>query len=380
MHWSLEKAGCNLELRKRKIISITMEAVQQFNQEMTSLYEVKPPISKAKMTSITKGAIKGIKFYKHIVQSVEKFIQKCKPEYKIPGLYVIDSIVRQSRHQFGPDKDVFAPRFAKNAQVTFYHLYKCSEEEKSKVIRVLNLWQKNGVFTTEDIQPLFDMAKPNSEIYRQLDQQMKTTGKIQVQSTVTPVKEEPRGRQQESGAVASNGGGIDKKAMQELQSIKQLLKNPPPVQFNKKLLDFDYSDEEDEGGRDEAVPQSSLDAVQALLSNPTLVAHLQATGEITQTQIAQLQQLLPGANQTPQGGHPQGPPTSGVPPPHNQQSHGGPPQGFPGGVGGIPGLGGGHASVPPPQQGFQPSSGPPPHFLGHPGMTVPPYLSFHGVF
>ena len=30
---------------------------------------------------------------------------------------MIDSIVRQSRHQFGPDKDVFAPRFAKNIQV-----------------------------------------------------------------------------------------------------------------------------------------------------------------------------------------------------------------------------------------------------------------------
>ena len=345
-----------------------MEAVQQFNQEMTSLYEVKPPISKAKMTSITKGAIRAIKFYKHVVQSVEKFIQKCKPEYKIPGLYVIDSIVRQSRHQFGPDKDVFAPRFAKNAQVTFYHLYKCSEEEKSKVIRVLNLWQKNGVFTTEDIQPLFDMAKPNSEIYRQLDQQMKTTGKIQVQATVTPVKEEGKTRQ-ESGSAVSNGAGMDKKAMQELQSIKQLLKNPPQVQFNKKLLDFDYSDEEDEGGRDEAVPQSSLNAVQTLLGNPTLLAHLQATGEITQTQIAQLQQLLPGAaNQAqPQGGHPQPTPPAGVPPPHSQHGHAGPPQGFPGGLGGIPGLGGG---VPPPQQGLQPATGPPPHFLGaHSGQT-----------
>ena len=41
-------------------------------------------------------------------------------------------------------QDVFAPRFAKNAQLTFYHLYKCAEEEKSKVIRVLNLWQKNA--------------------------------------------------------------------------------------------------------------------------------------------------------------------------------------------------------------------------------------------
>ncbi len=137
--------------------------------QLSSLYEIKPPISKAKMTAITKGAIRAIKYYKHVVQSVEKFIQKCRPEYKIPGLYVIDSIVRQSRHQvhlsnifaltlsfvlslphlrwprcssfayfvfiliafqFGVDKDVFATRFAKNIRLTFYNLYKCTEEEK----------------------------------------------------------------------------------------------------------------------------------------------------------------------------------------------------------------------------------------------------------
>lgn len=64
------------------------------------------------------------------MQSVEKFILKCKPEYKVPGLYVIDSIVRQSRHQFGSDKDVFAPRFAKNMQQTFVNLFKCPPEDK----------------------------------------------------------------------------------------------------------------------------------------------------------------------------------------------------------------------------------------------------------
>lgn len=98
--------------------------------QLSSLYEFKPPISKAKMTSLTRGAIRAIKFYKHVVQSVEKFILKCKPEYKIPGLYVIDSIVRQSRHQFGNDKDVFAPRFAKNIQQTFVNLYQCPPEDK----------------------------------------------------------------------------------------------------------------------------------------------------------------------------------------------------------------------------------------------------------
>lgn len=86
------------------------------------------------MSAITRGAIKAIKFYKHVVHSVEKFIQKCKPEYKVPGLYVIDSIVRQSRHQFGQDKDVFAPRFAKNMQQTFANLFRCPDEDKVAVI------------------------------------------------------------------------------------------------------------------------------------------------------------------------------------------------------------------------------------------------------
>ena len=110
------------------------------------------------------------------------------PEYKIPGLYVIDSIVRQSRHQFGIEKDVFATRFARNMIKTFAHLFKCPADNRvssvcvcvcvlvviasflpsslppslslsqPKVIRVLNLWQKNGVFSPQVIQPLMASA------------------------------------------------------------------------------------------------------------------------------------------------------------------------------------------------------------------------------
>lgn len=58
------------------------------------------------------------------------FLRQCKPEYKVPGLYVIDSIVRQSRHQFGTEKDVFAPRFSKNIISTFQHLYRCPSDDK----------------------------------------------------------------------------------------------------------------------------------------------------------------------------------------------------------------------------------------------------------
>ncbi|KAL7390801.1 hypothetical protein ABVT39_028066 [Epinephelus coioides] len=139
-----------------------MDAVNAFNHELFSLMDSKPPISRAKMISITKSAIKAMKLYKHVVQIVEKFIKKCKPEYKVAGLYVVDSIVRQSRHQFGTDKDVFGPRFTKNITGTFENLCLCPVEDRSKIVRVLNLWQKNGVFKIEVIQPLLDMAAGSS--------------------------------------------------------------------------------------------------------------------------------------------------------------------------------------------------------------------------
>lgn len=44
--------------------------------QLSALYEGKPPVSRAKMAQLTKAAIKAIKFYKHVVQSVEKFIMK----------------------------------------------------------------------------------------------------------------------------------------------------------------------------------------------------------------------------------------------------------------------------------------------------------------
>ncbi|KRF79725.1 SR-related and CTD-associated factor 4 isoform X2 [Drosophila virilis] len=147
---------------------MNMETVVAFNNELSGLYDSRPPISKAKMAAITKSAMRAIKFYKHVVQSVEKFILKCKPEYKVPGLYVIDSIVRQSRHQYGTEKDVFAPRFQRNLTETFANLFRCAPEDKSRIIRVLNLWQKNNVFKSDVIQPIFDLADPNHPIYHQM--------------------------------------------------------------------------------------------------------------------------------------------------------------------------------------------------------------------
>ncbi|MGH0138997.1 UNVERIFIED_CONTAM: hypothetical protein FKN15_068317 [Acipenser sinensis] len=260
--------------------------------QLFCLMDMKPPISRAKMIAITKSAIKAIKLYKHVVQIVEKFIKKCKPEYKVPGLYVVDSIVRQSRHQFGQDKDVFGPRFIKNLTGTFQNLYLCPTEDKSKIVRVLNLWQKNGVFKIEIIQPLLDMAAGTSTSAAVPELDNDTS--IPVGSPPSPVKvptEPPLvttnsvpivPQLPNSDAFAAVAQLFQSTQGQQLQQILQTFQQPPKPQspapdntvltqvqaitaqlkapvsqtseqkaaFDKKLLDrFDY-DDEPEGGED----------------------------------------------------------------------------------------------------------------------------------
>ncbi|KAH0624871.1 hypothetical protein JD844_032740 [Phrynosoma platyrhinos] len=271
--------------------------------------EMKPPISRAKMILITKAAIKAIKLYKHVVQIVEKFIKKCKPEYKVPGLYVIDSIVRQSRHQFGTDKDVFGPRFCKNITATFQYLYLCPSEDKSKIVRVLNLWQKNGVFKIEIIQPLLDMAAgasstasvtddasnnegsppptttipsdppqvssnsvpavpqlPSSDAFAAVAQLFQTTQGQQLQQILQTFQQPPKPQSPviDNNVMAQVHGITTQLQTTTTQSSEQKHDFPAPEQktsFDKKLLDrFDYDDEPEaveDPKKEESLPSPS---------------------------------------------------------------------------------------------------------------------------
>ena len=40
------------------------------------MYEMRPPVTKKKITDICKLALKAIRYYKHVVFSVEKFLGK----------------------------------------------------------------------------------------------------------------------------------------------------------------------------------------------------------------------------------------------------------------------------------------------------------------
>uniref|UniRef100_A0A3P8SSM7 SR-related CTD-associated factor 4b n=1 Tax=Amphiprion percula TaxID=161767 RepID=A0A3P8SSM7_AMPPE len=203
-----------------------MDAVNAFNMELFSMIDMKPPISRAKMMSVTKSAIKAIKLYKHVVQIVEKFIKKCKPELKVPGLYVVDSIVRQSRHQFGVEKDVFGPRFLKNFTDTFQNLFRCPEDDKNKIVRVLNLWQKNGVFDMDIIQPLMDMANgvivPPSALEVPADSQIETRPPVSNASVLPAVPQLP--------------------SPDALAAVAQLFQSPHGQELQRMLQNFQQAD------------------------------------------------------------------------------------------------------------------------------------------
>ena len=93
---------------------------------------------------------------------------------------------------------------------------------------------------------------------------------------------------------------LDPSEQQIMSTIQGFLKNMPghsssSSQINKKVLDFDYSDDEDGGGGadfSEPTPQM-IEALNSILNNEKLLTKLKNAGEITNNHIQQLQQLLP---------------------------------------------------------------------------------------
>uniref|UniRef100_A0A915CMM2 CID domain-containing protein n=1 Tax=Ditylenchus dipsaci TaxID=166011 RepID=A0A915CMM2_9BILA len=124
------------------------EVMITFNKALLSVTESKAPISKQKIFDITKAAMNAIRYFKHVVLAIEKFLVKCRSEHKLSGLYVMDSILRQAKKQY-KHKDVFAPRFAVNLQNTFTNILTCDTNDRLKVVRVINLWQANEIFKDE---------------------------------------------------------------------------------------------------------------------------------------------------------------------------------------------------------------------------------------
>ncbi|KAF1769372.1 hypothetical protein GCK72_001189 [Caenorhabditis remanei] len=117
------------------------DLLKKFNAELATLHDSRN-LSKNKIQEITNAAIKAQKQYKH-----------CKPEQRLHVLYVIDNVVRSSKHQL-KERDTFGPRFLKQWDKFMEPLLKCSWREKLKIVRTLNLWLCNRIFTETQMQPI----------------------------------------------------------------------------------------------------------------------------------------------------------------------------------------------------------------------------------
>ncbi len=134
------------------------DVIRAFHGAINSLLEQRPPVTKPKIVEITKAALNSVRYFKHVVLIAEKFVSKCRADYKLSGLYVVDSIVRQAKKQY-QYKDVFAPRFAVNLQQTIANVLGCDAGERLKVVRVINLWKANGIFDEGILEPILQQCK-----------------------------------------------------------------------------------------------------------------------------------------------------------------------------------------------------------------------------
>ncbi|KAJ3146580.1 SR- and CTD-associated factor 8 [Geranomyces michiganensis] len=125
----------------------------EFDKELHSLYETKIPVSASKISALTKLAVKHAKLYKNVVFSIEKFVQKCPPELKLAGLYVIDSIARAiAKHP--EEGESYIARFEEKLDSIIPHLLQAPAKDKDRIKRTVGLWKKSSLFNSAVIQEL----------------------------------------------------------------------------------------------------------------------------------------------------------------------------------------------------------------------------------
>ncbi|KAI1318693.1 hypothetical protein EDD11_005986 [Mortierella claussenii] len=132
--------------------------VAEFQKELHNLFDSRTA-SASKIDRLTKLALKSARYYKNIVYCLEKFITRCVPEYKLTGLYVLDSICRSSQSIKSKSSSSsftgaeYVSRFEKNIEALFAEFCKVQEDkEKEKVKRVVEIWERSGTFSARTVE------------------------------------------------------------------------------------------------------------------------------------------------------------------------------------------------------------------------------------
>ncbi|KAJ3215600.1 hypothetical protein HK099_006292 [Clydaea vesicula] len=141
---------------------MSVKEIIVFDKLLYSLTESKPPVSASKITDLTKSALKYTKVSKHIVSSVEKFIVNCSPEYKLSGLYVIDSICKAAQKVNTPESNQYPKRFNEKIEPIFSSLKNAPAKDKEKIRRLSTLWKKSPFFSSSSLEKLEKKYLPES--------------------------------------------------------------------------------------------------------------------------------------------------------------------------------------------------------------------------
>ncbi|KAI3649847.1 hypothetical protein MP228_005479 [Amoeboaphelidium protococcarum] len=146
-------------------------------------------VSASKIQGVTKHAIKNAHMYKMIVWAVERYLAKCPVNYRIYGIYTVDSICRALKKDFDSVgrkgngsssssssslkyKESLQARISSKLQEIFSFLVKksssgsnesvnnsessntISRTDEAKVCKLISMWQKSGIFEGTVIRDL----------------------------------------------------------------------------------------------------------------------------------------------------------------------------------------------------------------------------------
>lgn len=160
---------------------MSWDGEKEFAAEVSAITTHKPPVSQKKVSAVTKIAIRhpmviilfivkvancfvSSQSYKNVVHHIEKFMTKVKPEYRLPCMFIIDSICRNAKIKLG-EKDNFTPRFAKNIVSTVEKAFSSPKSDHDKIKRVVGLWAKSNLFSEEINESLFEICKTKTGSY-----------------------------------------------------------------------------------------------------------------------------------------------------------------------------------------------------------------------
>ena len=87
-----------------------------------------------------------------------------KPKYQFGGLCSIDAVLRQSRLKNGA-KDQYTKRFLIHMKTTIQAVSEMPEKYQSQIKKIFREWQKQGIYTSKDIEGAGGELYVYNEVY-----------------------------------------------------------------------------------------------------------------------------------------------------------------------------------------------------------------------